>query len=136
MNITLALIAAALALIGEMLSIPEKGTIEETSDKNGCPWTHSPLLKVIYGASIVIGIVFVLWIILYLTFKVHWWFILVGIGGYPVASVLAVLVNIVLELIFKPKEKEFERMDLYYTIRLKRKTGILFILGGLLVYFL
>ena len=96
MNLSLLLWTSFTALVGLQLCIPEtpNGKFEkEYIEEN---WTSDPWLRIAFGLSNIIGVVFVLGIVGYLTFTQHWWYIAVYIGGVLVAKLVVLLLRMAL----------------------------------------
>jgi hypothetical protein len=125
MDTTTILISTFVTLIGLQICIPEapNGKFEkETIEKF---WTRSPLLRIIYGLSNILGVLFVLGFVIYLAFSEHWWYIGVYIGGL----LLAKLIAFILRLILYPFYKKIS--SIYAEVVLQRIVGIVLILVGM-----
>lgn len=75
MEVSLILWTSFLSLVGLQLCIPENpnGRFEAEFNERWC--THSPLLRMFYGLSNILGALFVLGMVGYLTFTEHWWYL-------------------------------------------------------------
>ena len=96
MDISFLLISSAISLVGLHMCLPSS-EVEKMTERY---WAQSRLLRVIYGLFQLVGVVFVLVVMGYLTFKVHWWYILVYIGGVFAAKFIALLLQFFFHSLF------------------------------------
>lgn len=130
MEISIVLLTCFIALVGLKMCDIEKGTVEDFADKPGfCPWCPSPILKILYGLMQLIGVVFVLGLMLYLTFTEHWWYILVYIGGL----VAAIILSFILRILLIPIVKMFS-YDMFRELQVRRFVGTILIIIGLVLF--
>lgn len=129
--ITFLLCSSAISLVGLQLCVPlfrinsdlERTLVEQY-------WTQNPLLRIFYGLSNIIGALFVLVVVGYLTFAENWWWFLVYIGGLVVANGIAFICRILLI----PVCKLIDNGDMYLELKVHRITGCILIWIGLITY--
>lgn len=93
---------SSIVLLGLLLCIPENtsdpfGAYEQYVERY---WTDSCLLRIFYGLSYILGFIFIVSAIGYLTITAHWWYILAYIGSFIGAYLCAFILRPVIELIF------------------------------------
>jgi len=126
MNTSVVLLTCFIALVGLKMCDVEKGTSEAIADMPGlCPWCSNPILKMLYGIMQLVGCIFVLGLMLYLTFTEHWWYILV----YIVGLIAAIILSFVLRLLLMPIVEMFS-YDMFRELQVRRFVGTLLIITG------
>ena len=101
MEVSAILISTFIVLIGLQLCIPETPNGKFESDVIEKFWTKSPMLRIVYGFFNIIGVLFVLGFLIYLTFSEHWWYIGVYIGGLILAKIVAFILRLLLMPLYK-----------------------------------
>lgn len=128
METSVILLTCFIALVGLKMCDVDNGTVEDFADKPGVfSWCRSPILKMLYGIMQLIGCVFVLGLMLYLTFTEHWWYIFVYIGGLIVAMFL----SFILRILLIPIVKMFS-YDMFRELQVRRFVGTILIVIGVL----
>lgn len=129
--ITFLLCSSAISLVGLQLCVPlfrSNSDIEKTLLEQY--WTLNPLLRIFYGFSNIIGVIFVLIVVGYLTFAENWWWFLVYIGGLIVANGIAFIWRVLLI----PVCKLIDNGDMYLEVKVHRIAGSILVWTGLIVY--
>lgn len=121
------LIGTFVSLIGLKLCIPETPNGKFEADIIEKFWTHSNILRIVYGLCNIIGVIFVLGVAGYMTFFKHWWYILVYIG----AVLGAMLIAFIFRLLLIP----FYRLcnEIYREVVVQRICGIIIIIIGMII---
>ena len=125
MNANTILISSFVVLIGLQLCAPERNN-KFVMKSNEMLWTNNPLLRSIHGLCNLVGTVVVLGFTAYLTFSEEWWYILVYIGGFILAKIIAILIKLLLSPLYKNNPSS--------EIRIQRIVGIILIVAGLLCF--
>lgn len=125
MEVTTILITTFVTLVGLQLCIPEAPNGKFEKDTIEKFWTRSPLLRIIYGLSNVLGAIFVLGFVFYLAFAEHWWYIGVYLGGLLIAKLIAFVFRLMLYPFYK------KISSIYAEVVLQRIVGIVLILVGM-----
>ena len=94
-------------------------------------WTHNPLLRIFYGLSNILGVIFVLGMVGYLTFTEHWWYLGVYVGGLILAKLIALL----LRLLLYPLYRLTNDIPTFAEIKVQRIVGSLMVLVGIVLFF-
>ena len=124
-------ITSLIVLIGLQLGVPKKKIEKQLADNAllGCPLTESAILKILYGKTYIIGVLYVLFCVLYLSIKFHWYYILI----YLVAAVpLSKLCSFIIELLFIPNNYKFND-PIYGTLKIRRILGVIIIIIASLI---
>ena len=127
MEITFLIIGSFVSLIGLNLCIPENPNGKFEADLIEKRWTDNNLLRIFYGISNIVGSLFVLGTVGYLTFAVKWWYVLVYIGGF----ILAKLIAFIMRQILSPFEKMANGM--YANVVVQRFVGSILIIVGIVL---
>jgi len=130
MDVSLVLWTSFLALVGLQLCVPENPNGRFEAEFNERWWTHNPLLRIFYGLSNILGVLFVLGLVGYLTFTEHWWYIGVYVGGLILAKLIAFL----LRLFFYPFYRFSNDIPSFAHIKVQRIAGSLMILVGIALF--
>lgn len=128
MGIATILWTTFISLVGLQLCLPD-GDLEKLADQNPRFWCPNPLLRIIYGLFQLIGVVFVLGFVVYLTFTAHWWYSLVYLGGLIIAKLVSIILQIPIAFIFS---KQIERI-MYGGLIYKRIIGTILIILGMII---
>ena len=131
MEVSLILWTSFLSLVGLQLRIPENPNGRFEAEFNERWWTHSPLLRMFYGLSNILGALFVLGMVGYLTFTEHWWYLAVFVGGIILAKILAFL----LRLLLYPLYNMMNDIPTFAEIKVQRIVGSLMALLGIILFF-
>ena len=124
MNINAILISSFIVLIGLQMCAPEKNN-KFAMRANEMLWTNSFVLRSLHGLCTIVGTLVVLGFTIYLTFTEEWWYILVYIGGFILAKLIALLVKTLLSSFQKNTSSE---------IKIQRMAGCALIIVGLLCF--
>jgi len=130
MDVSLVLWTSFLALVGLQLCVPENPNGRFEAEFNERWWTHNPLLRIFYGLSNILGVLFVLGLVGYLTFTEHWWYIGVYVGGLILAKLIAFL----LRLFLYPFYRFSNDIPSFAHIKVQRIAGSLMILVGIALF--
>lgn len=130
MDITIVLCTSFLALTGLQLCVPENPNGKFEADMNEQMWTQKPLLRIFYGLSNILGVIFVLGIVGYLTITEHWWYFPAYIGGLVIAKIIA----FILRLVLIPFYGMVHDIYMFAKIKVQRIAGSLMILLGILLF--
>ena len=130
MDTTILLISSFISLIGLQLCIPETPNGKFEADITEKYWTNNPLLRIFYGISNIAGVLFVLGTVGYLTFAVKWWYVLVYIGGFILAKVIAFILRLVLSPFYKMSN------EIHSHVVVQRVVGSFLILLGIVLAFI
>lgn len=130
MAVSLVLWTSFLALVGLQLCIPENPNGKFEADFNESFWTQNPLLRIFYGLSNILGVIFVLGMVGYLTFTEHWWYLAIYIGGLIVAKLVAFL----LRLLLYPLYRLVNDIPTFAEIKVQRIVGSLMVLVGIVLF--
>ena len=130
MDVSLVLWTSFLALVGLQLCVPENpnGRFEAEFNEKYC--THNPLLRIFYGLSNILGVIFVLGMVGYLTFTEHWWYLGVYVGGLILAKLIALL----LRLLLYPLYRLTNDIPTFAEIKVQRIVGSLMVLVGIVLF--
>lgn len=130
MDTTVLIICSFISLVGLQLCIPETpngkfeaGVIEKL-------WTNNPLLRIFYGISNIVGVLFVLGVVGYLTFAVKWWYILVYVGCTILARIIAFILRLTLSPFYKMSN------EIHAHVVVQRIVGPFLILLGIALAFI
>ena len=96
MNLLLILWTAFTTLVGLMLCIPDNPNGKPEMEMFEQFWTQNPWVRIFYGLANILGVIFVLGMVGYLTFTQHWWYIAVFIGAILVAKIAAFILGLAL----------------------------------------
>lgn len=110
MDTSLVLLTSFVALLGLQMCVAENPNGRFEAQMNEWYWTQNPLLRVFYGLSNILGVIFVLGMVGYLTISEHWWYLIVYLIAVPVAKLLSFICNLVVFLIWK-KSDDIETFD-------------------------
>lgn len=120
------LLSTFIALVGVVMCMPS-GEIEKMFDESNV-WAPSPSIHLGYCLVHVLGIIFVAGLGLYLTFKVHWWYILL----YPLGIFIAQAVSSI--IIKLASLLSIDKCFNYGMFQAKRLIGIILIITGMASY--
>lgn len=129
MDISLILWTSSLALVGLQLCEPENPNGRFEAKLIEKYWTHNPLLRIFYGLSNILGVIFVLGTVGYLTFTEHWWYLGVYVGGLILAKLIAFL----LRLLLYPLYRLSNDFSSFAEIKVQRVVGSLMVLVGIVL---
>jgi hypothetical protein len=129
MDVSLILWTSSLALVGLQLCDPENSNGRFGAKFNEKYWTHNPLLRIFYGLSNILGAIFVLGMVGYLTFTEHWWYLGVYVGGLILAKFIAFL----LRLLLYPLYRLSNDFSTFREIKVQRIVGSLMVLVGIVL---
>lgn len=97
MDSEILLLSSFISLVGLQFCVP-KNEFEKLGE---AMWTNNPLIKIFYGLNQLLGVVFVLGCVGYLTFTQKWWFFLLAyFVGLAVSSFLASLIQHFIDSLF------------------------------------
>ena len=130
MNVSLVLWTSFMALVGLQLCVPENPNGRFEAEFNEKYWTHNPLLRIFYGLSNILGVIFVLGMVGYLTFTEHWWYLGVYVGGLILAKLIALL----LRLLLYPLYRLTNDIPTFAEIKVQRIVGSLMVLVGIVLF--
>lgn len=130
MDVSLVIWTSFLALVGLQLCIPENPNGKFEAELNESYWTRNPLLRIFYGLSNILGVIFVLGMVGYLTFTEHWWYLAIYIGGLIVAKLIAFL----LRLLLFPLYGLSRDIRTFAEIKVQRIVGSILILAGIVLF--
>ena len=88
------------------------------------------MLRIFYGLSNILGVVFVLGMVGYLTFTEHWWYLGVYVGGLILAKLIALL----LRLLLYPLYRLSNGIPTFAEIKVQRIVGSLMVLVGTVLF--
>lgn len=117
------LIASFVVLTGLQLCIPETPNGKFEADIVEKYWTDNPLLRIAYGLLNILGVIFVLGFVAYLTISKHWWYIAV----YICAKLIAFIFRILLIPFYKRVRV------MYAQVVVQRVVGMVLILIGMIL---
>lgn len=117
-----------ITLVGLQLCLPN-GDGEKMAERYPKFWCPNPCLRIFYGLFQLIGVFFVLGFVLYLTFKVHWWYFLIYIGGLILARLIALLMQIPIAAIFSKQI----RYSMFGSLVIRRIVGTIMIVAGIIL---
>jgi|GEM_PF-2847457 len=129
MDVSLILWTSSLALVGLQLCEPENHNGRFGAKFNEKYWTHNPLLRIFYDLSNILGVIFVLGMVGYLTFTEHWWYLGVYVGGLILAKFIAFL----LRLLLYPLYRLSNDFSTFAAIKVQRIVGSLMVLVGIVL---
>lgn len=129
MDVSLILWTSSLALVGLQLCEPENRNGRFGAKFNEKYWTHNPLLRIFYGLSNILGVIFILGMVGYLTFTEHWWYLGVYVGGLILAKLIAFL----LRLLLYPLYRLSNDFSTFAEIKVQRIVGSLMVLVGIVL---
>ena len=129
MDISLILWTSSLALVGLQLCEPENHNGRFGAKFNEKYWTQNPLLRIFYGLSNILGVIFVLGMVGYLTFTEHWWYLGVYVGGLILAKLIAFFLRLLLYPLYRLSNEFFT----FAEIKVQRIVGSLMILVGIVL---
>ncbi len=132
MDTSLVLLTSFVALLGLQMCVPENPNGRFEAQMNERYWTQNPLLRVFYGLSNILGVIFVLGMVGYLTFSEHWWYLIVYLIAVPVAKLLSFICNLAVFLIWKKSDD----IETFSRIKKQRIVGSMVILAALIFFFL
>lgn len=132
MDTSLVLFTSFAALLGLQMCVPENPNGRFEAQMNEQYWTQNPLLRVFYGLSNILGVIFVLGMVGYLTISEHWWYMIVYLIAVPVAKLLSFICNLVVFLIWKKSDD----IETFSRIKKQRIVGSVVILAALIIFFL
>ena len=127
MDVSLILWTSSLALVGLQLYEPENHNGRFGAKFNEKYWTHNPLLRIFYDLSNILGVIFVLGMVGYLTFTEHWWYLGVYVGGLILAKFIAFLLRLLLYPLYRLSN------DFFAEIKVQRIVGSLMVLVGIVL---
>ena len=127
MEVSTIIISSFIVLIGLQLCVPETPNGKFEADLIEKYWTQNPLLRIVYGFLNIIGVVFVLGFLIYLTFTEHWWYIGVYIGGLILAKAFAFIFKLILMPFYKRVN------SIYADVVVQRVAGVIIIIIGMLL---
>ena len=127
MEVSTILISSFIVLIGLQLCVPETPNGKFEADLIEKYWTQNPMLRIVYGFLNIIGVVFVLGFLIYLTFTEHWWYIGVYIGGLILAKGLAFIFKLILMPFYKKVN------SIHAEVVVQRVAGMFIIIIGMLL---
>ena len=110
--------------------MPENPNGRFEAESNEKYWTHNPLLRIFYGLSNILGVIFVLGMVGYLTFTEHWWYLGVYVGGLILAKLIALL----LRLLLYPLYRLTNDIPTFAEIKVQRIVGSLMVLVGIVLF--
>ena len=129
MDVSLILWTSSLALVGLQLCEPENHNGRFGAKFNEKYWTYNPLLRIFYDLSNILGVIFVLGMVGYLTFTEHWWYLGVYVGGLILAKFIAFL----LRLLLYPLYRLSNDFSTFAAIKVQRIVGSLMVLVGIVL---
>lgn len=132
MDTSLVLTTSFVALLGLQMCIAENPNGRFEAQINEQYWTQNPLLRVFYGLSNILGAIFVLGMVGYLTISEHWWYLIVYLIAVPVAKLLSFICNLAVNFIWKKSDD----IDTFSRIKKQRIVGSVVILTALIIFFL
>ena len=115
--------------MGLQLCIPECPNGRNEAELNERMWTRSLSLRFFYELSHLLGIVFVIDVVGYLTITAHWWYLLVYVGAVFVAKGIALILRIMLSPFYGILSNKF-----FAEIIVQRFVGSLIILLSITVF--
>ena len=131
MDTSLVLITSFVALLGLQMCVSENPNGRFEAQMNERYWTQNPLLRVFYGLSNILGVIFVLGMVGYLTISEHWWYLIVYLIAVPVAKLLSFICNLIVFLIWK-KSNDIETFS---RIKKQRIVGSVVIIVAVVFFF-
>lgn len=124
------LIISFVALLGLQICVPENPNGKFEAQLNEKFWTENPYLRLSYGLTNIIGALFVLGSVGYLTFCEHWWYIIVYIIALPIAKVLAYICKCVICLLWRKSQG----LENFSRIRKQRIVGCLIVIVAIISF--
>lgn len=131
MNLQLILWTAFTALVGLMLCVPENSNGKPEMEMFEQFWTQNPWVRIFYGLANILGVIFVLGMVGYLTFTQHWWYIAVFIGGIIVAKIVAFILELALYPIANNVGSPSPTIAM---VQVKRITGSIIIYASIILW--
>lgn len=132
MDTPFVLFTSFIALVGLQMCVPEKSNSGYEAHINELHWTDSPLLRVIYGISNILGVLFVIGTATYLVFTEHWWYIFVYLIAIPIAKFIAFICYLCLLVVWKKNSSN--NLEMFDRIRKQRICGILVIITAIIIF--
>ena len=129
MNTSLVLITSFMALLGLQMCVVgnPKGSFE--AQVNERFWTLNPLLRIFYGLSNIVGVIFVLGMVGYLTILQHWWYLGVYFIAVHLAKYLAFACNTGVIAIWKKSDD----IEAFCRVKKQRIVGSLIVIIAIFV---
>ncbi len=121
------LLTSFVALLGLKICVPENPNEEFEAQMNERFWTNNPFLRIFYGLTNIVGVIFVLASVAYLTFVEHWWYFIVYIIALLIAKILALFCVCIISSIGK------NNMG-FSCIKKQRIVGCLIIIGAIIFF--
>lgn len=125
MEVSAILFTSFIVLVGLQLCIPETPNGKYEANLIEKFWTQSPSLRIVYGLSNILGVVYVLGFLVYLVFTEHWWYIGIYIAGLLLAKVAA----FVLRLLLIPLYKKVS--SIHAEVVVQRVVGVFIVILGM-----
>ena len=128
MDITVLLWTSFISLIGLNFCEPEEADKRLLSIP--VPWCRNPFMRFLYGVIQLLGLLFVWGTAIYLTFTVHWWYILIYLAGGLIAKLISLI--LIIPLAATNMDEWFSDV-MFGELKARRLVGSVIVVVGILL---